>query len=123
MGSHLDSPLDERGLVVIARRPADHFFRMTVDNRRQVKPALPCRNVGNIADHFLARRAGGEIPFHEIGNVMLLAIALGEAEPPRPRLAGLQAQLAHHRPHQLRPGRHAPGRQVRVNPPVPVGPI
>src|SRR6266446_1350470 len=55
-GSHLDGLLDERGLVVIVRRPADHFFRMAVDDRRQVKPALPCRKAGDVTDHFLAGR-------------------------------------------------------------------
>jgi len=45
-----------------------------------------------VADHFLARRVSGEIPLHEVGNVVLLPVALGEADPPRPRLAGLQAQ-------------------------------
>ena len=42
-GGHPDSPLDELGLVIIIRSPADHHLRMTVDDRRQVKPALPCR--------------------------------------------------------------------------------
>jgi hypothetical protein len=51
-GCHLDGLLDQRRFVVIVRRPADHFFCMAVDDRGQVKPALPCRNVGNIADHF-----------------------------------------------------------------------
>src|SRR5260370_4153708 len=32
-GSHLDSLLDERSLVIIARRPADHSLRVAVDNR------------------------------------------------------------------------------------------
>jgi hypothetical protein len=36
------------------------------------------------------------------------------------QLARLQAQLTHQRAHQLRPGRHAPGHQVRVDPAVPV---
>ena len=76
-----------------------------------------------IADHFLAGRGSGEVPFHEVGNAVLLAVALGEAEPPRLRLARIQAQLAHHRPHQLRPGPHAPGHQVCVHAPVPVCPI
>src|SRR6266516_5269778 len=60
---------------------------------------------------FLAGRAGGKVPFHEVGNAVLLAVALGEAEPPRLRLAGLQAQFAHHRPHQL------PARPARPRPP------
>ena len=72
-----------------------------------------------VADHFLARRVSGEIPLYEVGNVVLLPVALGEADPPRPRLAGLQAQLTHQRPHQLRPGRHPPGHQVRVDAAVP----
>src|SRR6185312_10139724 len=119
-GRHLDSLLDKRSPVIIVHGPADHGLRVAVDNRRQEKPALPRRDVGDIADHFLAGRISGEIPVHQIGDVMLLAVALGEADPPRPRLARLQAQLAHQRPHQLRPGRHAPGHQVRMDPPVPV---
>src|ERR1039457_1057005 len=74
-------------LVVIACRPADHFFRVAVNDRRQVQPALPCRNAGDVADHFPAGRVSGEVPFHEVGNVMLPAVALGQAEPPRARLA------------------------------------
>src|SRR5438094_6388669 len=92
-GSHLDSPLDKRSLVIIARSPADHGLGVAVDNRRQEKPALPCRDVGDIANHFLAGRVRGEIPVHQVGDVVLLAVALGEADPPGPRLARLQAQL------------------------------
>ena len=55
---------------------------MAVDDRRQVKPALPCRNVGDVADHFLARSHGGEISFHVVRDVVLLAVALGQADPP-----------------------------------------
>jgi len=59
-------------------------------------------------------------PPHRIGDVVFLAVAFGKAEPPRPRLAGLQAQLTHRRPGQLQPGRHTPGHQVRVDPAIPV---
>jgi len=45
---HLDRLLDQRGLVVITRRPADHFLAMAVNDRRQVKPALPGRNVSDV---------------------------------------------------------------------------
>src|SRR5271169_3966683 len=44
-GSHLDSLLDERSLVIVVHGPADHGLRVAVDNRRQEKPALPCRNI------------------------------------------------------------------------------
>src|SRR5690348_18413131 len=70
-GGHLDGLLDERCLVVIVRRPSDYLFRMAVDDGGQVKPSLPCRNVCNIADHFLARRGSSEITFHEVGNIVL----------------------------------------------------
>src|ERR1039457_4195862 len=103
-GSHLDGLLDERRLVVIARSPADYFFCMAVDDRRQVKPALPRRDVRNIADHFHAGRVSSEIAVHQIRDVVLLAIALSEAEPPRPRLAGLPAPLT---PRPPRPGPEA----------------
>src|SRR6266568_8157958 len=42
-GGHLDGLLDERGLVVIVRGPADHGFGVAVDDRGQEKPALPGR--------------------------------------------------------------------------------
>src|ERR1017187_7295047 len=122
-GGHLDRLLDERRLVVIVRPPADHFLRIAVDTRRQVKPALPHRNAGDAADHFLARRASGEIPLHKVGNVMLPAVALGQAEPPRPRLAGPRPQPAHHGPPRPGPPTPAPGHQARVAPPVPARPV
>ncbi len=96
---------------------------MAVDDRGQEKPALPRGNVTNIADHFLAGRVSGEVPVHQVGDVVLLTVALGEADPPGSRLACLQAQLPHQRPDQLRPGRHAPGRQVHLDATVPVGAI
>ena len=65
--------------------------------------------------------ARGEVAVHEVGNVVLPAVALGQAVTPRLGLARLQAQLAHDRSDELRPARHAPGREVRVDAPVPVG--
>ena len=43
--------------------------------------------------------------------------------PPRPRLAGHQAQLPHQGADQLQPGAHAPAGQLGVHAPVPVGAI
>ena len=40
-GGHLDGLLDERGLVIIVHGPADHGFRVAVDDRRQIKPSPP----------------------------------------------------------------------------------
>ena len=69
---------------------------------------------------FSPGRSGGEIAAHEVGDAVLLAVALRKAEPPRPWLARAPGQLTHQGPHQLGPGPDAPARQVRVDPPVPV---
>src|ERR1039457_7610254 len=65
----------------------------------------------------------GEVALDEVRDAVLLAVALGECEPPEPRLARLQAQLTHEGPDELGPARHAPACQAGVDPPVPVGPV
>jgi hypothetical protein len=120
---HIDRLLDERGLAVVTERPAHHGFRIAVDDGRQINPVLPCRNVGNVADHLLIGCLGGEIPPHQIGDIVRPAVVLGEAEPLRPGPAGLQAQLAHEGAHRFGPAAHAPGGQVGMDPPIPVGAV
>ena len=73
----------------------------------------------DVTDHFLAGRVSSEIPVHQVGHVVLLAVALGEAD-------------RHGRGwHASRPssrmtdrtssgGRHAPGGEVHVDATVPV---
>ena len=53
--------------------------------------------------------------------MVLAVVLLGEVEPPRPGLAGLQVQLAHDAPDELRPTGHAPPRQLGMDAPIPVG--
>jgi len=52
-GGHRDGLLDERSLVIIIHSPADDRFRVAVDHRRQVNPALPR---GNVRVGWAARR-------------------------------------------------------------------
>jgi hypothetical protein len=85
--------------------------RFAQGHRHQTWSTLPSRLYRQPS-----RRGGGEVAVHEVGNVVILAVALSEAKPPRLRLAGLKSQLAHDGADQLRPGRHAPAHQVRVNP-------
>lgn len=55
--------------------------------------------------------------------MVLLAVVLGEAEPPGPGLAGIQAQLTHEGPDELGTARHTPSHEIGVDPSVPLGPV
>ena len=47
---HLQRVGDEFGAHVVAERPADDLARRQIDDRRQVRPPLPGRDVGDVAD-------------------------------------------------------------------------
>lgn len=61
-GGHPDRVLDKRSFVVVVHGPADHGFGVAIDDGGKINPAFPCRNVGDIANHLLARRGRGEVP-------------------------------------------------------------
>src|SRR6266511_4602337 len=54
------------GAQVVGHGPADHCAAVGVDDDRQVQPALPRADVGDVAEPFLVRCAGGEVALHEI---------------------------------------------------------
>jgi hypothetical protein len=54
-GRHLNRLSDERRLVIIVHRPAGYLPCRAVNDRREVKPALPGSDIGNIPDHLLAQ--------------------------------------------------------------------
>src|SRR5215471_8786970 len=83
---------------------------------------LPRRDIGNVARHLLSRRRGGEVTVHQVGDRARLALP-GGGRPPRPGLAGDQAQLAHQGTDQLQARPHAPPAQLPPHSPVPVGPV
>src|SRR5260370_2346552 len=60
-GRHLDRRGDQWCLVIIVHCPADHLARGAVNYGREVKAALPRRDVRNIAYHFIAVGAVGAI--------------------------------------------------------------
>jgi hypothetical protein len=78
------------------------------------------RDVGDVADHFLAGLLGGEVAADEVADVVRLAVLLGERVPPGPRLAGLQAELAHEPADQLGAALLAAADQGLVQPTVAV---
>ena len=72
-------------------------------------------------DHFLARRVGREVAVDEVGDRSGAAVAIGQARPPRPRLARHQALVAHGRADQLETGWHAPTAELGMHATVAVG--
>src|SRR6266851_4258427 len=121
-GGHLNRRRDQRRLVIIIHRPSDDPACRAVDHGRKVQPSLPRLYVGNVADHFLARHGGAEVAVDQVRDRPGLPLA-GGLRPPRPRLAGHQAQLPHQGTDQLRPGSHAPAPELGVHAAVAVGAI
>ena len=99
-GGHRDRVADQAGPHVIGHRPADDLTGAAVDHRRQIQPALPGTDVGDVADQLRAREVGGEVPADQILRSAGVGVGLSRA-PVGARLAGLQAQLGHDRPDQL----------------------
>src|SRR6266545_1421426 len=110
-----------RRCVVAVHGPADDGFGVTVEYRGEVDPAFPGGNVGDVADHFHARCLGGEVAGEQVGDRPGGRVGLGEAVPPRLRLAGDQAQLTHQTSGQLDGAVHALAGQLGVDTPVAVG--
>jgi hypothetical protein len=122
-GSHGDGGLDKRSLVVVVHRPAHHGLGVAIDDGRQVDPAFPGVDVRDVADQFQAGSIGGEVALDEVGDVVGLAVVVGEAEPPGPGLARLQAQLTHEAADELGSAPHVPAGQVGMDPAVAVGAV
>ena len=52
---HVHRVGDQFGAHVVSHRVADHLARGTVDQRRQIQPALPGPDIGDVADNLGAR--------------------------------------------------------------------
>src|SRR5680860_30425 len=120
-GRHLDRLDDQRGAVVVGHRPADHLLGVAVDHGGQVQPPLPRGDVGDVAHQLGSRRLGREVAAEQVRQRRRVQTGLGEAVPPRARLAGHQTHLTHQRSDQLRAGLDALTAQLGVDPPVAVG--
>jgi hypothetical protein len=76
----------------------------------------------NVADHLPPWGITGEVAVHQVRDRAHRALP-GGGRPPRPRLAGHPAQLAHQGADQLRTGAHAPAGQLPPQAPAAVGAI
>src|ERR1022692_4755019 len=65
-GGHLNRRGNQRRPVIIIHRPAGQLPRRAVDDRREVNPPLPRRDVRDITDHLRARGARGEVTVHQV---------------------------------------------------------
>src|ERR1039458_9668233 len=57
-GGHLNRRSDQRCLVIIIHRPPDYLACRAVDHGGEVQPSFPRRDIGDVADHFLAPHRG-----------------------------------------------------------------
>lgn len=65
-GGHVQRRDHQTRSQMISHRPADHHFTVTVDGGGQIQPPLASRDIGDITNELLARRAGSEIPAQQI---------------------------------------------------------
>src|SRR5713101_216463 len=119
---HLNRARDQRRPVIVVYRPADALAGRAVNHGREKRPALPGRDIRNVADHLRARHLRAEVAVHHVRDRAGLALLRGD-RPPRPRLAGHQAQLPHQLPDQLGAGHGALPGELGRDTPVAVGGI
>src|SRR2546423_9165554 len=114
-GSHGERIDHQFCTEMVGHGVSDAGLGITVDDGREIHPALPSVNVGDVSDHFLAGGGGGEVPLYQIGDGAVIAGHRG-GRPPRAGLAGDQVEIAHQLPHELwthllaltnEPGMHA----------------
>src|SRR4051794_12280615 len=122
-GGHAQCIDDQFGAQMVGHGVADAGLGVAVDHRGQIQPTRPGPDVGDVADQLDPRRVGGEVAADQVGDGRRRGAGDGGGRPPRPRLTGLQAQLAHQVAHQLRAGRDAAADQLGVDPPMTVGAV
>lgn len=87
---------------MVVHRVADHFLRATVDDRREVQPTSPGRDIGNVADELFTGCIRDEVAGDEVWH--LAGRSLCEVEPLRAWLAGHQADETVVSPTDTAPG-------------------
>src|SRR6476661_9787215 len=107
---------------MVGHRIPDDLFGEAVQHGRQVQPALPGTDIGDVADELSAGRRGGEVPAYQVGQPQVTAPDRGRG-PVRPRLARHQAQLPHRPAHRLVVVVVSPPAQLSVDPAVAAGSV
>src|SRR5204863_3290649 len=99
----------------------DAFLGAAVDDRGQISKTLTRRQIGDVTDHFRARRLRAEVTPHQVSNRCATLTSLGGRRPPRTRLARHQAQLTHEVTDQLEATALSLAGQRGVHSTIPVG--
>jgi hypothetical protein len=90
---HLESIGGQLGPEMVSHGPADNLAAVRVEDDRQVQPALPGADVGDIAEPLLVGSRRDELPLHQILKLDLL---VGHRCPTKsPRWTADQAGGAH----------------------------
>src|ERR1700739_1762965 len=112
----------ELGAHVVGHRVPDHLAGAAVDQRSQIQPALPCSDVGDVADDLGSRSLGGEVALDQVDAAGGLRVRLGGGAE-RPGLHWNQAHLAHELANQLRADPFAGAHEFGVDAAVAVGAV
>src|SRR5437763_3577628 len=86
-GGHAQRVDDQFRAHVISDRVPDAFLGAAVDDRGQISKTLTRRQIGDITNHFRARRLRAEVTPHQVSNRYATLTTLRGRRPPRPTRA------------------------------------
>ena len=109
----------ERGAGAVADLPADDHLRREVDHDREVGPAGPGADVGDVAAQPGAGLLTCEIAADQVRGGLGVGV-LARRDAVGGRLSTGEVAFAHHAPHQLPRADDTVGEQVAVDTPVPI---
>lgn len=118
---HLERVEHQLLLKAFGHRPTHHPAREQIEDHRQVEPALPGPDIGDVCYPGLVRTVGGELSVEDVRGYRLVMLGIGGSPELAPRGA-LQAHLAHQTSYPLAAEAQTLGPQLGVDARAAVGP-